>query len=65
VPEATPDGVHVIGRLRPQVSRKQAQAEALVLSRQLEHRDPEFRAGWTIRVERLRDLYVEGYPRIR
>lgn len=60
-PEANLDrSVYVIGRLRAQVSRRQAQAEALVLSRQFQQQDPEL-GGLIIQVMPLRDLYVEGF----
>lgn len=55
-------GLHVIGRLEPHINRRQAQAEAAVLSRQFEQHDPDFRAEWLVRVESLRDVYVEGTP---
>jgi len=61
VPEANLNSVQVIGRLRAQVSRRQAQAEALVLSRQFQQQDPEYFGTMTIQVMPLRDLYVEGY----
>jgi putative ABC transport system permease protein len=55
-------GLHVIGRLKPHINRRQAQAEAAVLSRQFGQQDPDFRAEWLVRVESLRDVYVEGTP---
>jgi len=49
----------VFGRLRPQSSLLQAQAEASAHAKRLEQEDPKWCAGMTLRVEPLRNLYFD------
>lgn len=46
------------GRLKPGVSREQAQQEMAAIAQQLQVADPKFNTNWTVNVEPLRDSLV-------
>jgi putative ABC transport system permease protein len=50
--------LRVIARLRPGVTREQAQAEMTRLAAQLAREHPQTNAGWRVDVTPIRDLYV-------
>src|SRR5438552_1516465 len=52
--ERSVPGYDIVGRLRPGVAVKQADAELKTIARQLEQEYPDFRRGWSVKVISLR-----------